>query len=109
MNIRQKPQAGEIWIADLGTAGKIRPVLVLYYPKPDDSSMLAIVAPITSQIRGCNGEYDITHIKWLPKPSAINFQGLGSIDRHSLSRKLGTLAKNDLDEIKSNLRNLLNL
>jgi len=109
VNIRQKPQAGEIWIADLGTAGKIRPVLVLYYPKPDDSRMLAIVAPITSQIRGCNGEYDITHIKWLPKPSAINFQGLGSIDRHSLSRKLGTLAKNDLDEIKSNLRNLLNL
>ena len=109
MNIRQKPQAGEIWIADLGTAGKIRPVLVLYYPKPDDSRMLAIVAPIPSQIRGCNGENDITHKNWLPNPSAINFQGLGSIARHSLSRKLGTLAKNDLDEIKSNLRNLLNL
>ncbi len=109
MNTKQKPKAGEIWIADLGMVGKIRPVLILYYPNPDDSRMLVIVAPLTSQIRGCNGEIDITHIKWLPKPSAINVQGLASIDKNSLSRKLGVLPNEDYESVKSEIRTLLNL
>lgn len=43
MNTKQKPQAGEVWIADFGIIGKIRPVLVLYYPTPEDSRKLVIV------------------------------------------------------------------
>ena len=109
MNTKQKPKVGEIWVADLGTSGKIRPVLILYYPNPDDSRMLVIVAPLTSQIRGCKGEVDITHIKWLPKPSAINIQGLASVDKNCLSRRLGVLSTEDLELVKSSLRKLLNL
>ncbi len=89
--------------------GKIRPVLILYYPNPDDSRMLVIVAPLTSQIKGSNGEVDITHIKWLPKPSAINVQGLASIDKNSLSRKLGILPNEDYEIVKSEIRTLFNL
>ena len=109
MNTKQKPRTGEIWIADLGMIGKIRPVLILYYPNPDDSRMLVIVAPLTSQIRGCNGEIDITHIKWLPKPSAINIQGLASVDKNCLSRKLGILPATDFNNVKSEIKKLLNL
>jgi len=109
VNTKQKPQVGEIWVADFGMVGKVRPVLILYYPNPDDSRMLVIVAPLTSQIRGCNGEVDITHIKWLPKPSAVNVQGLASIDKNSLSRKLGVLSNIDFDKVKSELRILLGL
>lgn len=109
MNTKQKPQAGEVWIADFGIIGKIRPVLVLYYPTPKDSRMLVIVAPLTSQIRGCNGEIDITHIKWLPKPSAINIQVLASVDKNCLSRKLGILPTTDFNNVKSEIKKLLNL
>ena len=109
MNTKQKPQAGEVWIADFGIIGKIRPVLVLYYPTPEDSRMLVIVAPLTSQIRGCNGEIDITHIKWLPKPSAINIQRLASVDKNCLSRKLGILPTTDSNNVKSEIKKLLNL
>lgn len=109
MNTKQKPQAGEIWVADLGTIGKIRPVLILYYPSPDDSRMLVIVAPLTSQIRGGTGEVDITHIRWLPKPSAINIQGLASVDKNCLTRKLGVLPTTDFNTVKTEIKNLLNL
>lgn len=71
MNTKQKPQAGEVWIADFGIIGKIRPVLVLYYPTPEDSRMLVIVAPLTSQIRGCNGEIDITSSGCQSLPQSI--------------------------------------
>lgn len=108
-NIKRSPQRGEIWIADMGMAVKTRPVLVLYYPSSDSARALAIVAPLTSQIRGLSGEVDITHIKWLPKPSAINMQGLASIDKNSLTQKIGVLVASDYEAAKAELRALLNL
>lgn len=104
-----KPKAGEVWFADLGMAGKGRPVLVLLYPEPDDARALAIVAPLTSQIRGMRGEVDLGHPRWLPKPSAVNVQGLASFDRHKLTRKFGKLTTAQFDEVKAAIRNLLNL
>jgi mRNA-degrading endonuclease toxin of MazEF toxin-antitoxin module len=38
---------------------KSRPVLVLAFPKIDDARALAVVAPLTSQIRGLRGEVDL--------------------------------------------------
>ena len=66
-----KPNAGEIWLADLGMVAKTRPVLVLAYPEEKDARMLVIVAPLTSQIRNLDGEVALPKFKWLPKPSAV--------------------------------------
>ena len=107
MNTR--PKAGEVWFADLGVIEKGRPVLVLSYPEPNDARALVIVAPLTSQIRGMRGEVDIGHPKWLPKPSAVNVQGLASFDRHKLTRKFGKLITEHYDEVKTAIRDLLNL
>ena len=104
-----KPKAGEVWFADLGMVEKGRPVLVLSYPEPDDARALVIVAPLTSQIRGMRGEVDLGHPKWLPKPSAVNVQGLASFDRHKLTRKFGKLATAQFDEVKAEIRDLLDL
>ena len=94
-----KPKAGEVWFADLGMVEKGRPVLILSYPEPDDARALVIVAPLTSQIRGMRGEVDLGHPKWLPKPSAVNVQGLASFDRHKLTRKFGKLAPAQMDDV----------
>ena len=103
------PQPGEVWFADLGMIEKSRPVLVLAYPDQDDGRALAIVAPLTSQIRGSRGEVDLGHPRWLPKPSAVNIQGLASFDRHKLSRKLGVLTAEHYGQVKDALRDLLHL
>ena len=103
------PLPGEIWIVDFGMAAKQRPVLVLAYPQPDDARALVVVAPLTSEIRGYRGEVNIGKPRWLPKHSAVNVQGLASIDHHSLVRKLGTLPPSQLEQVKDALRDLLAL
>ena len=104
-----EPFAGEVWFADLGMTAKSRPVLVLAYPENDDARALVIVAPLTSQIRGMRGEVEIGKPRWLPKRSAVNIQGLASFDRHLLTRKLGRLDARPMGEIKSAIRDLLDL
>jgi len=104
-----KPAAGDVWVADLGLAAKVRPVLILSYPKPEDARSLAIVAPLTSQIRSARGEIDLGKPSWLPKPSAVNLQGLASFDHRYLQRKLGRLSDAQIGQVKSGLRVLLDL
>jgi len=88
---------------------KSRPVLVLAYPDSNDARALVIVAPLTSQIRGQRGEVDLGHPRWLPKPSAINVQGIASFDRHKLARRLGVLSAAHHEQVKDALRDLLRL
>ena len=103
------PRQGEVWIVDFGMVAKQRPVLILAYPLPDDARALVVVAPLTSQIRGFRGEVDIGKPHWLPKASAVNVQGLASIDHNALIRKIGTLSSTHLAEVKNALRDLLEL
>ena len=103
------PLPGEVWFAELGMVGKSRPVLVLAYPGDSDARALAVVAPLTSQIRGGRGEVDLGKPRWLSKPSAVNVQGLASIDHHYLTRRLGTLSHEQYGAIKTAIRGLLGL
>jgi mRNA-degrading endonuclease toxin of MazEF toxin-antitoxin module len=104
-----EPQPGEVWFADLGMVEKSRPVLVLAYPQATDARALVIVAPLTSQIRGLRGEVTLGKPRWLPKPSAVNVQGLASFDSGKLARRLGVLSSEQLSAVKSALRDLLKL
>ncbi len=104
-----KPKAGEVWLADLGMIAKTRPVLILAYPTPEHARMLILVAPLTSQIRNLSGEIYIGKPRWLPKESAVNIQALASISKPSLLRKMGVLAKDKLDEVKEEIKLLLDL
>ncbi len=103
------PKPGEVWFAELGMVEKSRPVLVLAFPEDRDARALAVVAPLTSQIRGMRGEVDLGKPRWLPKHSAVNVQGLASFDHHKLSRRMGELSAFQMASIKTALRDLLGL
>ena len=107
--MRIEPQPGEVWFAELGMVEKSRPVLVLAVPGGLDARSLVIVAPLTSQIRGSPGEFDLGKPRWLPKHSAVNIQGLASFDRHKLVRKMGALPSEQYSQIKAAIRALLGL
>jgi mRNA-degrading endonuclease toxin of MazEF toxin-antitoxin module len=98
-----------VWFAELGFVEKSRPVLILAVPSDDDARSLVIVAPLTSQIRGMRGEVDIGKPRWLPKPSAINVQGLASFDPAKLTRRMGELASSQLTLVKAAIRDMLHL
>ena len=100
---------GEVWMVDFGLAAKQRPVLVLAFPQPNDARALLVVAPLTSQQRGLRGEVDIGKPRWLPKRSAVNIQGLASIDQGALIRRLGRLPDPQLAAVKAAIRDFLGL
>jgi mRNA interferase MazF len=104
-----EPNPGEVWVVDFGTTAKQRPVVILAFPQLQDARALVVVAPLTSQIRALRGEVDIGKPKWLSKHSAVNVQGLASIDQNSIKRKLGRLSPSQFDAIKDAIRDLLNL
>jgi mRNA-degrading endonuclease toxin of MazEF toxin-antitoxin module len=52
---------------------------------------------------------DIGKPRWLPKRSAVNVQGLASIDHSALEKKLGKLSHKQFEEVKAALRELLDL
>ncbi|MFM9964245.1 MAG: type II toxin-antitoxin system PemK/MazF family toxin [Planctomycetaceae bacterium] len=107
--MRIEPQTGEVWFADLGMIEKSRPVLVLAVPQPTDARALAIVAPLTSQIRGQSGEVPLGKPRWLPKESAVNVQGLANFDHNKLTRRMGTLTTEQYAAVKAAIRDLLQL
>ena len=107
--MRTDPKVGEVWFAELGMVEKSRPVLVLAVPGDQDARALVVVAPLTSQIRGMTGEVDLGKPRWLPKPSAVNVQGLASFDRRKLVRRMGELTPAQLEDVRAALRTLLNL
>jgi mRNA-degrading endonuclease toxin of MazEF toxin-antitoxin module len=88
---------------------KSRPVLVLAFPGGQDARSLAVVAPLTSQIRSMRGEVDLGKPRWLPKHSAVNVQGLASFDHRKLTRRMGELSSIQMAEVKTALRDLLDL
>lgn len=104
-----EPQPGEVWFAELGMVEKSRPVLILAYPQSEDARALAVVAPLTSQIRGLRGEVPLGKLRWLPKTSAMNVQGLASFDPGKLARRLGVLSAEHYGAVKAALRELLRL
>ena len=104
-----KSRAGEVWLADLGMVQKTRPRLVLLHAGGNDARMLVVAAPLTSQIRGLRGEVLLGHPRWLPKPSAVNVQGLASFDPSKLIRRMGVLTPLQITEVKVALRELLDL
>ena len=88
---------------------KSRPVLVPAFPQDSDARALAVVAPPTSQIRGGKGEVDPGKLRWLPKASAVNVQGMASFDHHLLTQKRGTLSQEPYEAVKTAIRELLSL
>jgi mRNA interferase MazF len=107
--VSTSPKPGEVWFADLGIAAKSRPVLVLACPDERSARVLVVVAPLTSQIRGLAGEVPLGEVRWLPKPSAVNVQGVASFDPGRLVRKLGVCTSEQMDAVKKALRELFGL
>lgn len=98
-----KPKSAEIWLADLGLAGKTRPVVILSFDDPKPPRELYIYVPLTTQNRGSKYEVPLGHIPFLSKESVANVQGIGSLPLVRFEKKLGVLSKTDFDKVRQAL------
>jgi mRNA interferase MazF len=97
-----KAKRGEVWLADLGLAGKIRPVLVVNIDYADDERALFAIVPHTTATRGGRFEIKID-LPWLEE-GAFDIQGTRPVPPPALLRKLGVLDGNQMVEIDGALR-----
>ena len=95
------PQPGEIWLADLGLAAKTRPVLVVSRYDPHPPRAMIIYIPLTTQYRESPYEVVLPKLRFLNQDSYANVQGLGSVPKVRLERRLGKLSDNVMREIKN--------
>jgi mRNA interferase MazF len=89
-----------MWLADLGLAGKTRPVVTLMADDLDVPRTLIIHVPITRQSRGSSLEIPLGHARFLNPESVANAQAIGALPRVRFERRLGAVSAVDLAAIK---------
>ncbi len=100
---------GEVWLADLGIAGKTRPVIVVSRHDEDPPRVLVLYVPLTSQERGSEYEVEMPKLPFLRLEGVANIQGLSSLPAKRLERRLGILPMEVMERIKKALRFALDL
>src|SRR5437016_5532940 len=83
------PQRGEVWLADLGIAAKIRPALILNVPPYPQDRVLVTLVPHTTSLHGTRFEVAVS--KKFLSPGAFDAQGLVTVASARLMRKMGDL------------------
>lgn len=103
------PNPGEVWLADLGLTAKTRPVVIVSRFDPDAPRALVIYIPITTQNRESRYEVKLPKLFFLDHESWVNVQGIGSLPRIRLQRKLGKLSDEVMIQVKEAIRFALDL
>ena len=96
------PRRGDVWQADFGLAGKVRPIVIISRVDPDPPRKLAIYVPVTLQNRGSKYEVVLPRLAFLTDGSTANAQGIASDiadDSSFFLRKLGELPDSTMKEI----------
>lgn len=103
------PRPGEVYLVDLGFAGKKRPVVIVSREDPDAPRALAVVLPLTTSPRGGRYEVNLGKLRFLNAESTANAQGIISVEHHELRKPLGKIGDAALRELKATLRYLFDL
>lgn len=104
---KANPRPGEVWIIDLGMAGKIRPCLILTGLPSDDELDLVTVVLHTTALRGNRWEVKV------PKPflreGAFHAQQVHSAPLPRLMRRIGELNFEEFDVVLGKVAERLGL
>ncbi|MCW1925371.1 type II toxin-antitoxin system PemK/MazF family toxin [Luteolibacter arcticus] len=93
---------GEVWLADLGYAGKVRPVPILSVAPGDEDRALVTYVIRTTSVRGT--AYEVPHTARGMKPGAFDVQGLGTTDFRRFMRPLGSVDAETMKRIEERVR-----
>jgi mRNA interferase MazF len=103
------PKVGEVYLVDLGIAGKVCPVVVVSREDADAPRALSVVVPLTSQSRESRYEVKMPRVPWLNLQSYANAQAMGSVEHHELTNRRGRFEASVLKQIRESIRWTLEL
>jgi mRNA interferase MazF len=101
------PSRGDVWIVDLGFAGKVRPRVVLSVPSLDQDRALVTVIPHTTSARG--SRFEVRIAKRFLDEGAFDAQNPVTLAPARLIRRLGALSAQELVAIEDAVRLWLGL
>lgn len=101
------PNRGEVWLADLGLAPKVRPCLVLSIPAQVQDRALVTIIPHTTALRGSQFEVVIKTSFLRPGPFVV--QNILTIPEAKLIRRLGALLPAQMTELETSVKMWLGL
>jgi mRNA interferase MazF len=87
----------------------VLPAVVISVPEPDSQRNMAVVVPLTTEMRGGECEVSFPKPPWLRQESVVNVLGIAGVDKARIQRRLSSFPKEKLAEIESTLRRMLGL
>ena len=93
------PRRGEVWQYHFAPPDKRRPVVILTRQEVLPLLRTAMVAPVTSTIRGLPSEVIIGANEGLKRDSAINLDHVQTIEQRQLRRYVGALSEPKMREV----------
>jgi mRNA interferase MazF len=103
------PKPGEVYLVDLGIAGKVRPVVVLTRKDSEAPRALSVTAPLTRENRGSKYEVSMPRVPWLKHQGVATVQALAAYGHHELLERRGRFDQTTMDKIKDAIRWSLDL
>src|SRR5207249_9362512 len=100
-------QRGEVWLADLGYAAKVRPCLVLSVPLNPQDRVLVAPVPHTTSVHGTS--YDVVVPKPFLSAGAFDAQRLVAVHPKKSQRKLGDLQVSEFALVEQAVKRWLGL
>src|SRR5688572_8385969 len=100
-----KPDRGDVWLADLGIAAKVRPCLVISVPIDPQDRVLVTLVPHTTSVAGTR--FEVVLPKSFLKAGAFDAQGIVSVANALLMRRLGVLLPAELALVESAVKQWL--
>jgi mRNA interferase MazF len=101
------PDRGEVWLADLGIAAKIRPAVVLSIPLDPQDRVLVTLVPHTTSVAGTR--FEVAVPKSFLKAGAFDAQGIVTVAVPRLIRRLGDLQGGEIALIEDAVKHWLGL
>jgi mRNA interferase MazF len=101
------PERREVWLADLGAAAKIRPVLVVSVPYSDLDYALIEVVPHTTQKRG--GQFEVHVSARGLEEGVFNIQGMLAVPSAKFLHKVSALSPSEMVAVETIIKKWLGL
>ena len=101
------PKGGEVWIADLGIASKVRPVWFVSFGYSNRDYALIAVVPHTTSARGSAFEVPLAVCGL--RDGVFNVQGILAVPTPRLIRKVTQLSGDQMTSIEPAVRRWLGL
>jgi len=101
------PNRGEVWLADLGIVAKVRPCVVLSVSLDPQDRVLFTLVQHTTSVQGTR--FEVVVPKRFLQAGAFDAQGLVTVPRPRLIRKLGDLQPGELALVEERVKRWLGL